>query len=252
MSALGRILARALAIAVSLVLVVPAVATAADDPTTPTSRLGLSMDENGPWTTSLGTPLFDPDFRWVPGDRIVSGFWATNLSTDSAEFRISLLPRVTALLDSGEFQIEVRADDDRWQPIRTAWSAPRPLAAGEKMHIQIRAELPESASNATQTLAFGFDLRTRLTYQGPVATPTPRPTPAAPESGDDDVSRDGEGAAAKDADAETPASPNHGSLAGTGADQPAWLPPLGFGALITGLWLALAARRRSDEESDAA
>lgn len=247
-----RRLSRAtLTLLVGVVLVVPAKAVA--DPTAPTDRLGLGTSETGPWGTSLSTPLFDPTARWVPGDTETSGFWAFNRSGDSTEFRITLLPHERALLDSGEFELHVRADDDRWEPVRSAWSAPRPLAAGEKMHIQVRATLPVSASNATKTLAFGFDIRTRLTYQGPVVAPTTKPTPTPrPQddaTGDDQV---GTGAGAPDGDDATSArpAPRDGSLAGTGASQSAWVAPLGVGALIAGVWLAAAGRRR--EESDAA
>lgn len=226
--------------------------TSADASETP-HPLVLSMSETGPWATSLTTPLFDPTMRWVPGDTVTSGFWAANRSDDTTEFRITLLPWEQSLMNSGEFDLRVRSGDDRWEPIRSAWTAPRPLAAGEKMHVQLRASLPTSASNATQSLAFGFDVRTRLTYQGPVVAPTPTATPPQADTGvgdPGDDARDGEGAAAKHDD-EQP-SPHRGALAGTGADQAAWFAPVGLGALLTGLWLALIARRRSDEESDVA
>lgn len=257
MSILAKNAARVAAAVTSLVLVVPTPAVADDS----TSPLGLSMSENGPWTTSLSTPLFDPDMLWVPGDTVTSGFWAANRSDDTTEFRITLLPWQQALMSTGEFEMRVRSGDDRWEPIRSAWTAPRPLAAGEKMHVQLRATLKETASNATQTLAFGFDIRTRLTYQVPVVVPTTRPTPAPSPTptpgpgGTEELQgpeKDTNDTGANDAPAGTPREIKNGSLAGTGADQPSWLPPVGFGALITGVWMALAARRRDRRESDAA
>jgi len=248
---------RALAVLV-LLAAVPAPALAAD-PTTPGSNLGLSLHEEGPWTTSLGSPLFDPDARWVPGDSVTAGFWAMNRSSDSTEFRITLLPQVQSLLSSKDFEVRVRAGEgDTWQPVRSAWTAPRPLAAGERMNIQIRATLHDTAANATQRLAFAFDLRTRLTYQGPVVPPSPRPTPtptaapADPGAGDGDGASDPQDPATDDAAAiaiedTDVAGTRDGWLPGTGVDQPAWLVPLGAGALITGLWMALVARRRPEE-----
>lgn len=248
-----HLLRAALTLVVGVVLVVPATAVA--DPTVPTDRLGLGTSETGPWGTSLSSPLFDPTLRWVPGDTVTSGFWAFNRSGDSTEFRITLLPHERALLDSGEFELHVRADDDRWEPVRSAWSAPRPLAAGEKMHIQVRASLPAPASNATKTLAFGFDIRTRLTYQAPIVAPTVKPTPTPTPRPQDDAGGDdqtGAGAGAVEGDDTTSArpAPNDGALAGTGASQSGWVAPLGLGALIAGVWLAAASRRRG--ESDAA
>ena len=122
------------------------------------------------------------------------------------------------------------------------------------MHIQVRASLPASASNATKTLALGFDIRTRLTYQAPIVAPTlkPTPTPRPQDDAGDNGPADGAGAGAADGDDTTSArpAPGDGSLAGTGASQAAWAAPLGLGALIAGLWLAVAGRRR--EESDVA
>lgn len=246
-----RTAARVLAVLASLALVVPTPAVA-DDTTSP---LGLSMSEEGPWTTSLTTPLFDPAMRWVPGDTVTSGFWAANRSSDTTEFRITLLPWERALMNSGDFELRVRSGDDRWEPIRTAWTAPRPLAAGEKMHVQLRATLHETATNASQSLVFGFDIRTRLTYQVPVVVPTIRPTPApgpTPTPGDGHEVTEPSDGGPDDATNGGPRELSRGSLAGTGADQPSWLPPVGFGALITGVWMALVARRRDRRERDAA
>lgn len=252
---LVRTLLRVIAVAVCVAVAVPASALAADPAP---SRLGLSSTEQGPWSTSLGAPLFDPSVRWVPGDSVTTGFWARNQSTDSTEFRITLLPQARSLMDSGDFDVRIRAgEDDRWQPVRSAWTAPRPLAAGEKMNIQIRATLHETADNAAQTLEFAFDIRTRLTYQGPVVAPSPRPTPQPTTSATPAPPSGGAGAAdgsrpsddeAASAEEDRVAAPTHGALAGTGADQPAWLVPLGAGALITGLWMALVARHRREKK----
>lgn len=244
--------------ALVLLAVVPAPALAAD-PTLPGDQLGLSAHEQGPWTSTLATPLFDPDVQWVPGDSLTAGFWAMNRSSDSTEFRLTLLPSAQSLLSSDDFEVLVRAGEgDRWQPVRSAWTASRPLAAGERMNVQIRATLRDTAPNAAQRLAFAFDLRTRLTYQGPIVPPSPRPTPSptptspSPSAGagqDGPTDGSGEGPA-KEQDAPSGLGAAAGVLPGAGSDQPAWLVPVGTGALLTGLWMALIARRRPMEDNE--
>lgn len=250
---MSRIVSRVIAVALSLLVVAPLSASA----TTPSpDRLGLSTSQDGPWSSTLDTPLFDPDLRWVPSDSETVGFWARNQSTDSTEFRITVVPQVQSLIDSGEFDVRMRADDGDWEPMRTAWAAPRPIAAGEQINIQIRASLPSTATNVSQILAFGFDIRTRMTYQGPAVPPSPTPTtPPADVDGTDEPrdpadprDRTESDAARDERDDNNPVS--HGALAGTGANQPGWVLPVGAGALITGIWMAVAARRRAEEESD--
>jgi LPXTG-motif cell wall-anchored protein len=75
------------------------------------------------------------------------------------------------------------------------------------------------------------------TTPGPTAEPSPRPTVASPTS------------AVRPEDRTETAPTRDGSLPSTGAELPAWLLPAGIGASITGLWLALGARRNR-EESD--
>lgn len=216
----------------------------------PAARLGLSTDGVGPWTSSLSEPVFD-DSRWVPGDVATGEFWARNQSSDAAEIQLVVLPKDGHLRASGDLDVQIRADDEAWQPLTTEWTAPRPLAAGAKARVQVRAALAETASNADQSLHFAFDVRTRLTQvtgteptepapttPGPTAEPSPRPTVASPTS------------AVRPEDRTETAPTREGSLPSTGAELPAWLLPAGIGASITGLWLALGARRNR-EESDA-
>lgn len=240
-----RTAAGALGAAVMLAVMVPLGSSAAS---APAARLGLSADGVGPWTSTLTEPVFADDTRWVPGDAQTGEFWARNQSSDAAEIELVILPRDGALHASDDFDVQIRTDGEAWQPLSTAWTAPRPLAAGATARVQVRAALSETASNADQAQHFAFDVRTRLTQvtgtepttgpaTEPTTEPTARPTAASPTS-----------AVAPGDRAET-APARDGSLPSTGAELPSWLLPAGIGASTTGLWLALGARRNR-EESD--
>ncbi len=213
-------------------MLVPAAAHADDE-------LGLSND-GSTWNGTL-EPLFDSSTRWVPGDTREATFHARNQSSDGAEFSVVLVPKISDLYDTGLLQIQARADGGDWTELGTSWTSPELLAAQDSTQIDVRATLLPNAENPTQALTFSFDVGVRLTYTGPNTTPTPT-TPSEPTSGAGDENDDN--------DDNDGAKPAEGSLAGTGADYPSWLLPAGFGALITGLWLALAARRRHDDESE--
>lgn len=220
------------ALALGLVLALPGSAHAADE-------LGLSNDGNT-WNGAL-TPLFDSSVRWVPGDTRAADFYARNQSGDDADFRVRLVPEIRDLYDTGRLEMLARADGGDWTAIGSDWTSPEVLAAGDSTRIEIQATLLPAADNSTQALSFSFDVGVQLTYTGPDTTPTPTtPTPTTPS--------EPTGGAGDENDSNDEAQPAEGSLAGTGADYPAWLLPAGFGALITGLLLAFVARRRNDDE----
>ena len=202
--------------------------------------LGLSADETGPWTSSLTEPLFGAGMRWVPGDVETGEFWARNQSHDSGELRVVVVPQLDGLHD--DLDLQIRAGSDAWAPLTTTWTTPRALPAGSTTRIQLRAELKGTATNAAQTLAFSFDVRARLDYAvGTDPTPTVGPTDAVTTPPGSQPRPDTQ---VTDARAVAP----HGSLADTGAGTSAWLLPVGLGATITGLWLALGARRREKRD----
>ncbi|MFO6453833.1 MULTISPECIES: LPXTG cell wall anchor domain-containing protein [unclassified Aeromicrobium] len=237
--------AGALGAAVMLAVMLPLGSSAASAPAV---RLGLSADGIGPWTSTLTEPVFDDDARWAPGDVRTGEFWARNQSTDATQIQLVIMPKDGDLHASGDLDVQVRTDGDAWQPLSAAWTSPRPLAAGSTARVQVRAALSETAPNADQAQHFAFDVRTRLTQVTGTEPTDPTPTPTtAPTETPTAQSPTSENAP----DDRVESSPTRdGSLPSTGAELPSWLVPAGIGAAITGLWLALGARRNR-EESDA-
>ena len=66
----------------SFVLTIDAGAARADE-------VGLSLDGQV-WTSVLRRPLFDPAFRWVPGDTETRSLWVRNQGPTPASMRITL------------------------------------------------------------------------------------------------------------------------------------------------------------------
>lgn len=246
-NAIGRVIVLVLALAI----VLPSPAQA-DDPA-PANALGLSLDQNGPWASNLSDPLFSSTELWVPGDVETAGFWAQNQSSDSTEFRVLVTPQIEELKSLGDLDVQIRADGGAWGPVSSTWSSPKPLTPGSKTHVEIRAALPISSTNISQALEFSFKVQARLTSAAPDTEPTPtpmpspHPSPTASPTPDGGVDNDD-----NNKDHDSPGDLADGNLSRTGAAYPTWLLPVGFGALATGLWLALTARRRDDEveESD--
>lgn len=266
--AIGRVLVPALALAI----VLPAPAQAADP--APTHPLGLSAAPNGPWTTNLTEPLFSSAALWVPGDAETAAFWARNQSTDDTEFRVQVTPQIEDLASSGQLDLRVRADGGAWEPLSPTWSSPSSLSPGERTHVEIRATLPASSTNASQGLEFSFAVRARLTSTGagydrppapvptpssvpaPVPSPSSVPLPTAPTS--DAVPAPLPGAGSPSTTTRTPddgdltpapapdPAPDAAAPLDDGVDQGFWLPAL-VAALTAGFWLVMLVRRRNDE-----
>lgn len=245
-----KIVGRLIVVVLALTISTPTAAQAVDP--APPNALGLSAAQNGPWTANLTDPLFSATNLWVPGDTDTAGFWARNQSTDLTEFRIVVVPQIEDLATTGDLDLQIRADGGAWVPLSTSWSTPSSLAPGEKTHIEIRAELLASSTNVSQELEFSFNIRARLTYTGPDTDPTPTPSPSPSASPSPSQAPGDDGVRDRDDDKNDNDAPSSadGNLSGTGATYPTWLLPVGFGALATGLWLAIMARRRQDEAEE--
>ncbi len=106
------------------------------------TRLQISIDGKR-WTDTQTRPLFDPDRRWIPGDREQVDVWARNDSLDRAALSVAViggdLPGGTA------YQVWVRANG-------SDVSAGRQLLvdARSQVRLQIVVALPTRADNRTQ------------------------------------------------------------------------------------------------------
>lgn len=109
---------------------------AADD------EIGLSRDGIN-WSTSLETPLFDPDFRWVPGDVEERTFQVRNDGPSDGVVTVDLVAQdPDGLLDSVDFALEARLGTSEWAPVFGGDTVLRPtamkIAEGAETTVSIR------------------------------------------------------------------------------------------------------------------
>jgi hypothetical protein len=212
-----------IAAAASTVVLWPAAATAANE-------LGLSND-GVTWSANLPSPLFDGDFRWVPGDRQQRSFWVRNQSGDEAVLDIAVLgSSVDTLLETGDLEVEVRAGNGPWhstkQVGRQKLVSAMDVSAGQKQKVTVAVNFDFASINQSQVKKFDLVFEIRLTQAA---------------SGDEVSSHDGDGSKGGDD------NDKNGDLPGTGG-LPWWVLPLGTGLTSGGIAFVAGARRtRTDE-----
>lgn len=209
-------------VAVGASLVLGGQAAHADSQRTGLSRDGVS------WGTHLEQPLFDPDFRWVPGDVETKTFFVRNQSEDGG--LLSLVVRGTAvegLLRTHDLGVLARADGRSWQHLSGPGShdllAGASLASGEQSMVQVRVAFGAPSLNRSQSLPVDLDFEVGM-------------------------EKDTRGLSAGTDSA--PASTAGGLPSGAGGPY-AWLAYVGAALLFTGTAIAAYSRRKEDHHDAA-
>lgn len=218
--------ARAILLAATMA-VVPTAAQASD-------RIGLSTDGVN-WSATLNAPLFDPNFRWVPGDREESSFWVRNQSNDGATLDIAVLGNaVDALMETGDLDVQVRAGDGPWhdtnQVGRQSLVSSMKVAPGEQMKVTVAIAFAPASTSESESKSVDLRFDVRLTQA----------VPGGGGSGSDhsDDQSDGHSDDRSDND-----SGDHSGLPGTGGAA-WWVLPAGMALAAGGATLTRGTRRR--------
>lgn len=212
-----------IAAAASTVVLWPVSATAADE-------LGLSND-GATWSASLPSPLFDSNFRWVPGDRQQKSFWVRNQSGDKALLDITVLgSSVDSLMETGDLEVDVRAGSGPWHSTRQVGRhklvSSMGVSAGQKEKVTVAVNFDFASPNQSQIKKYDLNFEVRLTQD----------TSGGRHNGHHDGHHDGNGSKGhghKD---------KNGDLPGTGG-LPWWVLPLGTGLTGGGIALVTGARK---------
>jgi hypothetical protein len=212
---------RIAAVASVAALSVPGAAVAAGE-------LGLSND-GVTWSSRLTTPLFDPDFRWVPGDREESSFFVRNLSADGAVLDIVVVGAAAdSLLESGDLAIDVRAGQGPW--VGTSATGDQPFVTSMRVppgqSIQVAVAVTFDAASMNQSQSRTIDLRFHVRLSQAVA--------------------DGDGRDDDDDDSDDDDFGDGGLLADTGGPS-RWLLPLGVGLVSAGIAVRLGQRKEAGD-----
>lgn len=154
---------RTVLLAAALVLVsVPA--HAADE-------VGLSRD-GVTWSTSLAQPLFDPGFRWVPGDVESERFYVRNQGPSGAEMTVEVVSAdPDDLLENDDLAISARAGSGDWitleNGVPSAELTAEAIAMGGVAPVDVRVEFVWESPNRSQTRVLPLVLRVTLVGDAP-------------------------------------------------------------------------------------
>ena len=133
-------------------------------------ELGLSRDGTT-WSGSLDGPLFDPAFRWVPGDEEIESFFVRNQSRDGGDLEIDLLGTpVDSLMETGDLEVSTRVDGGPWVGVSETGYQPLSrarVAAGDSQRVDVRVRFDPTSANQSMETRFAFDFRVRLSQALP-------------------------------------------------------------------------------------
>ncbi len=199
-------------------------------PAVAADEIGLSND-GVLWGSTLPHPLFDPAFRWVPGDRETASFWVRNQSDDSALLDVAILgSSIDSLMQTGDLSVTVAAASGGGNSATTTGRhellSSRAVDPGQTERIDVTVAIDPAATNQSQVKALELSFEVRLTQDS--GTPDDSDdVDDSNDSNDDGDSRD-----------------RNGLLPGAGGAAP-WLLPAGLLGVGVGL-LAVASTRRKE------
>lgn len=191
-------------------------------------EIGLSND-GVTWSSTLERPLFDPAFRWVPGDSETASFYVRNQGPSSALLAIAARSADTdELLEHDDIRLRARAAGGDWVAIENGVASrsltSQSLRRGASTQVQVNATFDPASTNQSQTKVLRLDFVVTLADHRALEPPD-----AADGSADESSS----------------------IPTGVGAALPSTGSPLGILGLMIGALLVLLgghlARRRGDD-----
>lgn len=192
-------------------------------------EIGLSED-GVTWTTSLVDPIFEPSFRFMPGDVEERGFQVRNDGPSDGVLTIDVLASdPDALLANDDFLVEAKVGAGPWinvEPGTTRTATELKIAQGERTDVRIRASFALASTSEDEAIPFSV----RLTM-----------------SEDGDVGGVDQGGGDGDAGGGDVGGVDNGILPDTGSPFGLGLIWLAAGLLGAGLALALPRRTRGQE-----
>ena len=156
-------------------LVALALTVATAPPARAAGEIALSLDGRT-WHQHLTTPLFDPGFRWVPGDQQERTFWVRNQGPTAAFLQIQLQTAdPDALLANGDIELSVRDRSGDWVRLASTSpsvvSGPAPIARDGVARFSVRAAFRPDSTNRTQNDRLALTFEIQLTQAGGASGP---------------------------------------------------------------------------------
>lgn len=120
-------------------------------------EIGLSQD-GVTWTETLGAPLFDPGFRFVPGDVETRSFRVRNQGPSAGLLTVQVLAAdPSALLLADDFTIEAQVADGPWVDVEAGTTPVRTelkVARNAQTQVAIRATFDPDSTRQLQQVPF--------------------------------------------------------------------------------------------------
>jgi LPXTG-motif cell wall-anchored protein len=184
-------------------------------------EIGLSLDGRH-WSDELRRPLFDPGFRWVPGDTETRSFFVRNEGPSDARMTVRVVSDDPAgLLADEDIDLRARAAGSEWVRFSNGQDVTElveeAIGQGGRARIDVRVAFDPSSTNQSMSEVLPLEVVVTLTEDGPL-----------PDDGNDE-------------------EPD-GILPGTGGVVDPWVVVLGAALLAGGI--ALLAGRRRGERAD--
>lgn len=219
---------RLAALATAAVLVVGGAAA----PVHADGEIGLSED-GVTWTTSLVDPIFEPEFRFMPGDVEERGFQVRNDGPSDGVLTVDVLASdPDALLANDDFLVEAQVGAGPWtnvEPGTTRAATELKIPQGAQTDVRIRATFVLESTSEDEIIP--FSVRLTMSEDGEVGG-----VDAGGGDGDGDAGGAGEVGGVDD-----------GILPDTGSPFGLGLIWLAAGLIGAGLALALPRRARDRE-----
>lgn len=154
---------------VFLAVLVPASPASAAD------ELGLSVD-GATWSGTLPGPLFDPDFRWVPGDVEVASFFVRNQDSEAGVLRVVMEDTaVRNLMDTGDLEVAARVGNADWATVSSAGEMAlienEQIPPGDVRRIDVRVSFDPLSPNESQAKQFDLRFDVNLSQDASVLPP---------------------------------------------------------------------------------
>ncbi|MEG9226178.1 hypothetical protein [Aeromicrobium sp. Sec7.5] len=113
-------------------------------------------DDGAAWSSSLPDPVFDPAFRWVPGDSQTASFFVRNNGPSAALMTIEARSADTdELLADDDIDLQARVAGGSWvaldNGVITGPLTQGSIARGDVVEVQVNATFDPDATNQSQT-----------------------------------------------------------------------------------------------------
>jgi LPXTG-motif cell wall-anchored protein len=138
-------------------------------------ELGLSPD-GVHWAATLPAPIFDPAFRWVPGDSETASFYVRNQAKEAGALTVTMLaPAVHDLIDSGDLTVSAQFENKPFVSVTTAGAhtlvdAVTVPPKGVRK-ITIRVAFDPTSPNSTEDKLLDLRFGVTLTQRGSAVSP---------------------------------------------------------------------------------